>query len=119
MTRRELATVGCLIEWAVSPEPPLPAVADTDAVAAFARNFAGCSLAERLGLRVLLAALDPRRTGLLSRLERGATAPLASGLAALAQLSYYGDLGVMRTLGYDPDRVRARGRAIREKEGRR
>jgi hypothetical protein len=135
MTRRELATLGCLIEWAVSPEPPLPAVAETDAVAAFARNFAGGSRPERLGLRVVLAALEllpfvagehrrlarlpiPRRARLLGRLECGATAPLASALAALAQLSYYGDLGVSRALGYDPDRVRARGRAIRAAEDR-
>jgi hypothetical protein len=136
MTRRELATLGCLIEWAVSPEPPLPAVAETDAVAAFARNFAVGSRPERLGLRIVLAALEllpfmagehrrlvrlpvPRQAGILGRLERGGTAPLASALAALAQLSYYGDLGVMRTLGYDPDQVRARGRAIRDTEARR
>jgi hypothetical protein len=135
MTRRELATVGCVIEWAVSPEPPLPAVADTDAVAAFARNFEGGSRPERLALRGLLAALEllplvsgerrclarlpgPRRAELLGRLERGPTAPFASALATLAQLSYYGDLGVMRTLGYDPEPIRARGRAIRAAEGR-
>jgi hypothetical protein len=135
MTRRELVTVGCLIEWAVSPEPPLPAVADTDATAAFVRNIEAASRPERLALRGLLAALELlpliagegrrlarlpayRRTGFLGRLENGPAAPLASALAALAQLSYYGDLGVMRQLGYDPDRVRARGRDLRATEGR-
>ncbi len=135
MTRRELATLGCLIEWAVSPEPPLPPVADTDAVAAFARSLEQGSRPERLALRGLLAGLEllplvsgerrrlahlsaPGATGVLGRIERGAAAPVGSALASLAQLAYYGDLGVMRILGYDPDRVRARGRARRGTEGR-
>ncbi len=135
MTRREQVTVGCLIEWAVAPRPPLPAVADTDAVGAFARNFEAGSGPERLALRGLLAALEflpllagerrrltrlsgPRRAGILGRLERGPAAPLGAALAGLAQLAYYGDLGVMRTLGYDPEGVRARGRAVRAAESR-
>jgi hypothetical protein len=39
-------------------------------------------------------------------------------LTALAKLSYYGDDGVSRSLGYDPDAVVARGRALREAEVR-
>ncbi len=135
MTRRELDTLGCVIEWAVSPRPPLPALADTDAVTAFASNFERGSRPERVALRGLLAALEllpflagerrrltslppHRRAGVLGRLERGPAAPVGSALAALAQFSYYGDLGVMRQLGYDPERVRARGRAVRATEGR-
>jgi hypothetical protein len=135
MTRRERGTVGILIEWAVAPEPPLPAVAETDAVAAFARNLEQGLRLQRLALRVVLAALEllpllagegrrlsrlsrDRRVGLLGRLEHGLAAPLGDALAALAHLSYYGDLGVMRELGYDPERVRERGRALRSAEGR-
>jgi hypothetical protein len=36
----------------------------------------------------------------------------------LAKLAYYGDDGVMRTLGYDPDAVVERGRRLRREEAR-
>ena len=135
MTRRERGTVGILIEWAVAPEPPLPAVAETDAVAAFVRSLEHGPRPHRLALRVVLVALEllpllagerrllsrlprDRRVGLLGRLERGFAAPLGDALAALAHLSYYGDLGVMHELDYDPGQVRENGRALRTAEGR-
>jgi hypothetical protein len=135
MTRRERVTVGTVIEWAVAPLPPLPAVTETDAVFAFAHTLERGSRPERLALRGLLAVLEvlpllagerrllsrlprERRAGLLARLERGPAAPVGHALAVLAQLSYYGDLGVMRTLGYDPAGIQARGRALRAAESR-
>ena len=89
------------IEDAVAPVPPLPPVADTDAVAAFAAQLAAAPRLNRLAIRALLVA-------------RAAHVPLGwaeEPLRALARISYYGDFGVMRVLGYDPGDVlrRARG----------
>ena len=39
-------------------------------------------------------------------------------MRSVAHLSYYGDLRVMALLGYDPERVVARGRELREREVR-
>jgi len=43
---------------------------------------------------------------------------LAKLMKSVAFLSYYGDDGVMRRLGYDADAVVRRARAIRAAEGR-
>jgi hypothetical protein len=88
------------IEAAVAPEPPLPPVAETDAVGAFRAQLAAAPRLNRVAIRALLLA-------------RAAGVPLGRAdepLRALARISYYGDLGVMRTLGYDPDAVLRRAR---------
>jgi hypothetical protein len=116
MTQRELRTIGLLIEWAVAPAPPLPPVAATDAVAAFARDIECSPASQRLALRGLLALasrVPPRRFE-----AGGPLAGLGDLFGALAHLAYYGDAGVMRVIGYDPVAVRERGRAIRIAEAR-
>ena len=83
------------IEAAVAPAPPLPPVAETDAAAAFAAQLAAAPRLNRIAIRALLAA-------------RAAHLPLGRAeepLRALARMSYYGDLRVMRALGYGPDAV--------------
>ena len=101
MRSRERARLARYLHAAVAPAPPLPPVAGTDAVAAFAAQLEAGPRVNRLVLRALLLA---HAAGLgLGRAEEP--------LRALAHLSYYGDLGVMRTLGYDPEAVVRRARA--------
>ena len=88
------------IEAAVAPMPPLPPVRQTDAAAAFASHLAAAPRLNRIAIRALLAARAARLQ--LGRAEEP--------LRALARMSYYGDLGVMRALGYDPDAVVRRAR---------
>ena len=70
-------------------------------MAAFAAQLAAAPRLNRLGLRALLLA---HAAGLGARTGRGA-APRPG------HVSYYGDLGVMRILGYDPEAVVRRARA--------
>lgn len=101
MTGRERALVARCVEEAVAPAPPLPPVAATDAVAAFEAQLRAAPRLNRLAIRALLHA---QAAGL-------ALGPAREPLRALAHISYYGDLGVMRTLGYDPEAVVRRARA--------
>jgi hypothetical protein len=101
MRARERALVERYVAEAVAPAPPLPPVAGTDAVAAFAAQMAAAPRLNRLGIRVLL----------LAHAAGVAPGPAQEPLRALAHISYYGDLGVMRTLGYDPEAVVRRARA--------
>ena len=101
MRSRERALVERYVEEAVAPAPPLPPVAGTDAVAAFGAQLAAAPRLNRVGIRALLLA---HAAGL-------GLGPAREPLRALAHISYYGDLGVMRTLGYDPEAVVRRARA--------
>lgn len=135
MTAREAAIFSSLVDAAVAPRPPLPAVAETDAVAAFERYLACSPAANRAALRGALLALDlapllsrrratlrrlprERAIDLLERVEAGPLGAAYKALRGLAQLSYYGDAAVMRSLGYDAAAVVQRGRALRAAEGR-
>ena len=73
----------------------------TDAVAAFEAQLAAAPRLNRVAIRALLLA---HAAGL-------GLGPAREPLRALAHVSYYGDLGVMRTLGYDPEAVVRRARA--------
>lgn len=116
-----------LIEAAVAPAPPLPAVADTDAVEAFMIYVRGSPPAGRLALSAFLAALELAPLALrgrrLSRLDPARRSQMIRwlsppGLEALPQLFYYGDEQVLKLLGYDAaERVR-RGRELRTRDGR-
>jgi hypothetical protein len=136
VTAREAAIFSSLVEAAVAPLQPLPAVAQTDAAEAFALYLRASPPLNRVGLRALLLLVDvaplalrfgaplrrlprDRRVALLARLERGMLATPVKALRGLAQVSYYGDAAVMRSLGYDAEAVVARGRALRSAEGRR
>jgi hypothetical protein len=113
----------------------LPPVARTDAVEFFDRWLQRSPRLNRVGMRACLylaeagplafgfrgrlRALAPAdRLAYLERLDRGALRQLSKLLRGIAQLSYYGDDAIMRTLGYDPDANVARGRALRAAEGR-
>ncbi|HEX2015570.1 MAG TPA: hypothetical protein VGN69_02665 [Solirubrobacteraceae bacterium] len=135
MTGREASIFACLVDAAVAPGPPLPAVADTDAVPFFAGYLKRCPLPNHWALRGALLALElgprvlgyggrlrqlsaPRRVAYLTQLERGATQPLAKALLGVAQLAYYGDAQVMALLGYDAQARVDRGRELRRAERR-
>ena len=115
MTRRELATIESLITWAVDPQPPLPPVAETDAVAALVANIEHSPGPQRIALRAALAAAGALQRGAL---DRAPFAPLADLVTALSHLAYYGDLGVSRVIGFDPVKVAERGHATRTAEAR-
>jgi hypothetical protein len=104
---REARAAAALVDAVAAPEPPLPPVAETDAVAAFATWLAYAPRPNRALLRAALLALAaaglPRRdrAGRLALLRRlGRRSPLAEGLRATAAVSYYGDAGVLRALGH-------------------
>lgn len=126
----------CLTEVVVAPGAGLPAVADTDAVRAFDDNLDAAPAINRLGLRLMLRAvdlmplllrrggrlehLDPiRRTEVVAELDHHPVAgPLLKALRGIAHLCYYGDERVMVLLGYDPRAVVERAARLRAAEGR-
>jgi hypothetical protein len=107
VTRREAGRVRALVEQAVHPGADLPAVRDTDAVAAFDAWLRAAPAPHRLLLR-----------GLLCVPERAAGGPARELLLRLAAHCYYGDAQVLRQLGYDADAIVARATAVRAAEGR-
>lgn len=137
LTPREASIFACVCDTVVAPEPALPPVRDTDAVAFLDRWLAAAPALNRAGLRGLLyvaelapralgqrarlrALAEPERAAALGRAEDGraevrALLKLVKGIAFLA---YYGDDGVMGRLGYDADAVIERARALRAREGR-
>lgn len=138
LTPREASIFACVCDTVVAPEPLLPPVRETDAVAFLDRWLAASPRLNRVGLRALIyaAELAPRALGLGHRLralrederaialERAgsATRPEVKALLKLMEsiacLAYYGDDAVMARLGYDADAVVRRGRALRVKEAR-
>jgi hypothetical protein len=139
LTPREASIFACVCDAVVAPEPALPPVRETDAVAFFDDWMARSPALNRAGMRALLhaAELSPLVTGgarrRLRRLDRSerarwlraverAPSPQVRQLAKLvrgaAQLSYYGDDRVLALIGYDAEANVARGRALRVKEGR-
>jgi hypothetical protein len=132
---REASIFAALVDTVVAPAPPLPPVRDTDAAFAMDAGLAAAPAINRLAVRVALLALElapfacgrrhrlrrltaDDRAHTLDLVERGPLAGAVKGLRALAHLSYYGDPGVARLLGYDADAVVARGQGLREREVR-
>jgi hypothetical protein len=130
VTGRELSIFACLTDVFVAPVAPLPPVRETDAALAFARSLEAAPALNVLALRAALLALElaPLALGFgarlrslqradrelaLARLDRSPLAPLLKAIRSLAHLHYYGDLGVTRMLGYDPEAVVARAAAVR------
>jgi hypothetical protein len=120
LSPRERAIVAALADTMAAPEPPLPPVAETDAVDALdawlARAPALNRGALRLGLRIVgagrFAELDrAQRTRRLRRIERTPLHQLVRVLAGLVVVAYYGDDRASRALGYDPDAVLRRAAA--------
>ena len=106
MRRREARAVEALVDAVAAPRPPLPPVADTDAVASFATWIALAPQPNRallhaaLGTLALVRFARRDRAGRLSLLARLGHSPLGEGLRATAAVSYYGDAGVLRALGH-------------------
>ncbi|HEX4622919.1 MAG TPA: hypothetical protein VH231_00570 [Solirubrobacteraceae bacterium] len=132
MTAREADIFRCLVDTVVAPAAP---VARTDADAFFADWLDHAAALNRAGIRALLYALElaplatgagarlrrldgERRRAALQRIRATAFGGAVDAVAAIAQLSYYGDGAVMRSLGYDADAVTARCRALRVREAR-
>jgi hypothetical protein len=138
LTPREASIFACLTDTVVQPAAPLPPVTETDAVASFDDWMSRSPGPQRAGLRALLYVVEvgPLLAGFRARLRRLGPeerlryvgriehAPVA-GIRQIAKLvkgmafvSYYGDDRIMRSLGYDPDANLARGRELRERDGR-
>ena len=129
LTPREAAIVAVLADTVAAPEPPLPPVGDTDAVAAFDRWLEHAPRVNTLALRGVLypagAALRgksrPERVAALKALDRSrlpGVRQLTEAVRAAVAACYFGDLAVMRLLGYDAEANVARGRRLRAEEGR-
>jgi hypothetical protein len=138
LTRREASIFACLTDAVVAPEPVLPPVRETDAVEFFDRWMACSPRLNRIGFRALLYVLEvsPRLMGFGERMRRLAPEQRADYLRAIERhrvpqlrqlakllqgfghLSYYGDDRVMLRIGYDADANVARGRVLRERDGR-
>jgi hypothetical protein len=113
LSPREARVFACLADTLLAPAPPLPPIAQTDAVAAFDAWLATAPRANRVGARTILLALGALRWcrrppgERLAALERVAHAgPAGRGiveaLRAAAAVSYYGDARVSALLGYTP-----------------
>jgi hypothetical protein len=122
VTRREASIFAAIVDAVVDPEPPLPPVAATDAVAAFERWLAAAPPLHRVALRALLYVAEiaprvregarlralprPRRLRALQRLGTPADA-----LRSAAAGCYWGDAGALRAIGVSAPGVTASGPA--------
>jgi hypothetical protein len=138
LSGREASIFACLTDTVVAPEPVLPPVRDTDAVAFFDEWLSLLPAPNRAGMRALLwvAELAPLAQGFrarLRRLDRDARTRWLEGVerapvthlrlvtklvVSAAQLSYYGNDAVLGRLGYDAEANLERGRRLRAAEGR-
>jgi hypothetical protein len=133
MTSREADIFRCVADTVVAPTHV--AIGATDATTFFGEWLARSPRPNRAALRGYLYALDraPLATGKRARLRRLPAAERRAALerlrrtplhgavdavASIAQLAYYGDDAVMRSLGYDAGAVVEQCRELREKEGR-
>ena len=138
LSPREASIFACLADTVVAPEPVLPPVRQTDAVAFFDRWMMRAPRVNRIALRTLLYSLEtgPRFLGFGTRMRRLPRAQrseylraierspvpqlrqLAKLLQGFGQLAYYGDDQVMLRIGYDAEANVARGRELRARDGR-
>jgi hypothetical protein len=135
MTAREANVFACLVDTIVAPGGALPPLARTDAMQFLDGYLDASPPLNRIGVRVLLHALEvaprllgygarlrglpvERRLAFLDAVGRTPAGPAVQGVEVMAKMAYYGDDGVMRSLGYDPDAVVARAREVRVAEGR-
>jgi len=138
LTARERTIFAALADSYCAPEPALPAVAQTDALAFVDRLVAGSPRVNRIGFRVILRALDlaplvrgfgstfsrlpsARRGDFLRSLDKSRwLLPRVTSnlLKTIAIMSYYGDDRVLLAVGYDREANLARARSLRREEGR-
>jgi hypothetical protein len=135
---REAAVFASLTEAYCRPEPAFPRLAMTDTVAFIDAFGARSRRLNRIGFRVILWVVElaplvrgygatftrlaaDRQAQFVRGLDRSRWQLLQVGfrlLKTLAVMSYYGDAGVLRAIGYDAEANVARGRALRRSEGR-
>ena len=138
LSGREASIFACFTDTVVAPEPVLPAVRETDAVEFFDDWMARSPRLNRIGMRAFLYLLElsPWLTGSRARLRQLDGAGRARWVASMehasrqelkvvfkllkaaAQLSYWGDDGLMLTVGYDAEANARRGRELRARDGR-
>ena len=138
LSPREASIFACLVDAVAAPEPVLPAVAKTDAAFFFDSWMAASPRLNSIGMRALLHIIElaPRFLGFGGRFRQLAVADRVRYVKAVernpnpqlrqlvklvkgaAFLSYYGDDGVMKQIGYDAEANVARARALRAAEGR-
>ena len=138
LSPREASIFACLCDAFVAPEPVLPPVRETDAVAAFDDWMARSPSVNRYGMRALLHAFElaplvtgggtrlrrldrDGRVGWLRSVERAPYAQVrfvAKLMKGAAQLCYYGDDAILLRCGYDAEANLRRGRELRIAEGR-
>jgi hypothetical protein len=135
---REAAVFASLTEAYCRPGPAFPPVATTDAVMFIDAFGARSRMLNRVGFRAILWAVElaplargygatftrlaaDRQAQFVRALDRSRWQLLQVGfrlLKTLALMSYYGDPGVLRSIGYDAEANVARGHALRRAEGR-
>jgi hypothetical protein len=138
LTPREASIFACVVDTYCAPAGALPEVRETDAARFADELMARSPLVNRIGFRAALhvaelAPLGSRHRARLRRLTPEARREFAVSLdrsrhlagralgrmlKLVATLAYYGDHGVLASLGYDPEAKIARGREIRAAEGR-
>lgn len=138
ITPREASIYACLVDTYCEPGEGFPAVRDSSAVPFLDEWLARAPAFNRIAFRGLLylAEIGPALSGYgarLRRLERGRRLEyvlsldrspflplraLSKLLKVATSLGYYGDAGVLRRIGYDPDAVLERSRELRRREGR-
>jgi hypothetical protein len=138
LSPREASIFACLVDTVAAPEPLLPPVCRTDAAFFFDRWMAASPRPNAIGMRSLLWALElaplalgfrhrfrtlavPARVRYFDRIEHSRNPhvrQLTKLVKGAAFLSYYGDVEIMRRVGYDPDANVARGRELRARDGR-
>jgi hypothetical protein len=135
---REAEIFAGLADSYCGPEPALPPVAQTSAIAFVDDMIARSGRVNRIGFRVILRIVDlvPLVRGYRARFTRLAAARrtefvrglessrwsivriLGRLLKTIAVMSYYGDDGISRSTGFDPQGIIARGQALRKEEER-
>jgi hypothetical protein len=135
---REAEIFAGLADSYCGPEPALPPVAQTSALAFVDDMLARSGRVNRIGFRVILRIVNlvpllrgfrgrftnltpARRTDFVHGLDKSRWAIvriLGRLLKTLAVMSYYGDEGVLRSNGFDPHAIVARGQALRKEEKR-
>jgi hypothetical protein len=138
VTEREAAIFTTFADTVISPAPSLPPVDQTDAARALDNWLTQGPRLNAIALRAAITALDvaPLALGFRKRLRKlserdrarcldkiekspnAAVRQATKALKGVAFLCYYGDDGIMRTLGYDADANVARARQLRAAEGR-
>jgi hypothetical protein len=135
---REAEIFAAIADSYCSPEPTLPPVRQTTAIAFVDDLAARSSRVNRIGFRLILRIVDlvplvrgyrARFTGLAAERRTEFVHSLDSSrwsivrvlgrlLKTIAVMSYYGDERVLRSTGFDPHALVARGQALRKKEKR-